>query len=164
VGYIHKLDFYLLSQTYPCPQDILKRPENPWRVLFVHTKLDCPIFAGSYTRTDLTLLPLHSFFTTLSSSSTVRASPRLPLVISLFLYGILVFLGEINSPRIRVSDSPTGFSLLKVFSPPHRSLCPMDGFKIPSCIVSIHVLEHSPTISLSFLGLIDRIRNLGLSL
>jgi hypothetical protein len=79
-------------------------------------------------------LPLHHFLTSLSHThirTTVRVTPRPPLVIPWFLRGILEFLGGINSPRIGVSIPPTSFPHLKVFSPNPRSLCPMDGFEIP---------------------------------
>jgi hypothetical protein len=83
--------------------------------LVVQEKLDCPVweaklsaFAGLKPWTELTPLP---FFSLLSlSRTTVRVTPRPPLVISWFLRGILEFLGEINSPRTGVSIPPIVFS------------------------------------------------------
>jgi hypothetical protein len=98
---------------------------------------------------------LFTIFSLLSLShtrTTVRVTLRPPLVIPWFLRGILEFLGEINSPRIGVSVSPTGFSHLKVSSPNPRSLCPMDGFEIPLVHCLHHIINQSTAISLSFLG------------
>jgi hypothetical protein len=54
--------------------------------------------------------PILSLLTPNLSRTTVRVTPRPPLAIPWFLHGILEFLGEMNSPRIGVSASPTGFS------------------------------------------------------
>jgi hypothetical protein len=78
--------------------------------------------------------PFTVFLTSLyltHTRTTVRVTPRPPLVIPWFLRGILEFLGEINSPRTGVSVAPTSFPHLKVFSPNPQSLCPMDGIEIP---------------------------------
>jgi hypothetical protein len=87
-------------------------------------------------------LPLHHFshFSLSLSRTTMRVTPRPPLVIPWFLRGILEFLGEINSPRTGVSVPQPVFSHLKVFSPNPRSLCPMDGFEIHlvHCLHSCH--------------------------
>jgi hypothetical protein len=122
-------------------------------VLVVQKKLDCLVskirlsgfhgFNPPPPRTELTPSPIISLFTPNLSRTTMRATPRPPLMIPWFLRGILEFLGEINSPRTGVYDSPTGFPLLKVFSPPRRSLCPMDGFGIPS----MHCLHSCPSLS-----------------
>jgi hypothetical protein len=55
-------------------------------------------------------LPLYHFSHLSLSKTTVRVTPRPPLAIPWFLYGILEFLGEINSPRTDISIPPTGFS------------------------------------------------------
>jgi hypothetical protein len=100
-----------------------------WTIRF--QKLDYPVYAGLTTRTELTPSLFHSFLSFVLSSFTVKVTPRPPLVIPWFHCEILEFLGEINSPRTGVSDSPTNFPHLKVFSLNPRSPCSMDGFAIP---------------------------------
>jgi hypothetical protein len=106
---------------------------------------------GLTTWTKLTPSLLSSLFTPLLSRTTVRVAQDPPLANFLFLYGILEFLGGFNSPRTGVSDSPT-FFLLRVFSPLLDLFTPWIDSKSLWCIVSIHVLEQPPTISLSLLG------------
>jgi hypothetical protein len=84
-----------------------------------------------------------SLFSLTHSRTTVRVTPRPPLVIPWFLRGILEFLGEINSQE-PVSPFPQPiFPILRFFPPNPRSLCPMDGFEVPlvhclhSCPISI---------------------------
>jgi hypothetical protein len=102
-------------------------------------KSDYPVFVG-LNPLDRTY-PFTIFLTSLSHTrTTMRATPRPPLVIPLFFHRILEFLCEINSLRTGVSVLPIDFPHLKVFSPNPRSLCPMDGFEIPlvHCIHSCH--------------------------
>jgi hypothetical protein len=98
-------------------------------LLSVQAKPDCLVFT-SLTPLDRTY-PFTYSFTSLLSSLTVEATQEPLVAISLFIHGILCLLGEINSPRIGVSASPTGFPHPKVFSPNPRSPCSMDGFAIP---------------------------------
>jgi hypothetical protein len=88
-------------------------------ILVVQEKLDCPVsetrlsgFRGF--KAPVQNLSLHHFsLFSLSLSltrTTVRVTPRPPLVIHWFLRGMLEFLGEINSPRTGVSVPPTSFS------------------------------------------------------
>jgi hypothetical protein len=93
-------------------------------------KPDYTVFTALNPLTKLSPSPFFSLLSLYLSRTTVRATPRPPLVIPWFLCGILEFLGEINSPRTGVSTSSTGFPHLKVFSPNPRSCCPMDGFEI----------------------------------
>jgi hypothetical protein len=126
--------------------------------LIVQKKLDCPIsetrlsgFRGFKPPSQNLLLHHFSHFSL--SRTTVRATPRPPLVIPWFLRGILEFLGEINSPRTGVSISPTGFLLISRYF--HLILdlfAPWMDLKFFWCIVFIHVIDQSSVISLSFLG------------
>jgi hypothetical protein len=105
--------------------------------LVVQEKLDCPV-----SETELSSfhglkppgqnLSLHRFshFSLSHTRTTVRVTPRPPLVIPWFLHGILAFLGEINCPRTDVSVPQPMFLHLKLFLPNPRSLRPMDGFEI----------------------------------
>jgi hypothetical protein len=52
----------------------------------------------------------HFFLSLTHTRTTVRATPRPPLVIPWFLHEILEFLGETNSPRTGASVPPTKFS------------------------------------------------------
>jgi hypothetical protein len=126
--------------------------------LIIQKKLDCPIsetrlsgFRGF--KTPGQNLFLHHFSHFSLSRTTVRATPRPPLVIPWFLYGILEFLGEINSPRTGVSISPTGFPLISRYF--HLILdlfAPWMDLKFFWCIVFIHVIDQFAAISLSLLG------------
>jgi hypothetical protein len=114
--------------------------------LVVQKKTGCPISEIGLSGFHLFKLPgqnllLHHFSHFSLSRTTMRVTPRPPLVIPWFLCGILEFLSEINSPRTSVSVSPTGFfPHLKVFSPNTRCLCLMDRFGIPlvHCLYSCH--------------------------
>jgi hypothetical protein len=110
-------------------------------ILVVQEKPDYPVFMGLNPLAKT--YPVTIFLTSLSlSRTTVRVTPRPPLVIPWFLCRILEFLGEIN-PQEPVSPFPQSvFPHLKVFSPNPQSLCPMDGFEIPlvHCLHSCHRL------------------------
>jgi hypothetical protein len=78
-------------------------------ILVVQEKPDYPVFMGLNPLAKT--YPFTIFLTSLSlSRTTVRVTPRPPLVIPWFLCRILEFLGEINSPRTGVSVPPIGFS------------------------------------------------------
>jgi hypothetical protein len=107
-------------------------------LLSIQAKPDCPVSKTRLSGFHIfnfpgQNLPLHLFshFTLILSRTTMRTPPRPTLVISWFLRGIFEFMSEFHSPRTGVSDSPTGFPLLKVFSPHPQSLCCMNGFEIP---------------------------------
>jgi hypothetical protein len=65
-------------------------------------------------------IPLHRFsqfsLSLTHTRTTMRVTPRPPLVIPWFLCGILEFLSEINSPKIGVSVPLIDFPHLNVFS------------------------------------------------
>jgi hypothetical protein len=86
-------------------------------ILVVQEKSDCPVLETGLSgfhgfKPPRQNLPLYHFshFSLSHTRTTMRATPRPPLVIPFFLCGILEFLGEINSPRTGVSIPPTGFS------------------------------------------------------
>jgi hypothetical protein len=121
-------------------------------ILVVQEKMDYPIFVGLTPWTELTPSPLYSLFTTSFSCSTVRADQDPLVAISRFLHGILEFLGGFKSPRTGVSDPPSIFPILRYFPLSINLFAPCMDLKFLQCIVSIHVLELYPAISLSFFG------------
>jgi hypothetical protein len=127
-------------------------------ILVVQKKTGCPISEIGLSGFHLFKLPgqnllLHHFSHFSLSRTTMRVTPRPPLVIPWFLCGILEFLSEINSPRTSVSVSPTGFFLISRYF--HLILDVFASWidlEFLWCIVFVHVIDQSHIISLSFLG------------
>jgi hypothetical protein len=97
-------------------------------------------------------LPLHYFshFSLTHTRTTMRATPRPPLVIPWFLHRILEFLGEINSPWTGVSIPQTDFFLISRYF--HLILdlfAPRMDLEFIWCIVFIHVIDQYLYVSLA---------------
>jgi hypothetical protein len=140
---------------------ILEKDLSYHRLIFVvQKKLNCPISETGVSGFRLFKplgqnLPLHHFsqLSLSLSRTTVRATLIPPLVIPWFLCGILEFLGEINSPRTGVSVPPNRFFLIsRYFYLILDLFALLMDLKFLWCIIFIHVIDQSPTISLCFLG------------
>jgi hypothetical protein len=101
-------------------------------------------------------LPLHDFshfsLSLTHSRTTVRATPRPPLVIPWFLHEILEFLGEINSKESVSLFPQLIFPILRYFHLILDLFALWMNLIFLRCIVFIHDIDQSPAISLSFLS------------
>jgi hypothetical protein len=127
--------------------------------LVVQEKLDYPVsetglsgFHGFKTLDRPYTFISFPLFSLSHSRTSVRVTPRPPLVIPWFLCGILEFLDEINSPRNGVSVPQPVFPHLRYFHLFLDPFAPWMDLKFLWCIVFIHVMDPSPAISLCFIG------------